>query len=247
MLCLSDIIRDHEPSLQPLLCAVEEAPTLTALLVAVWPLARVLALHVVEYVLAERARRPTAWPPCPVCGACLRSKGLVKRQVTSLFGPLQWRRRVGRCPQGCHIPSVVPLDAELEVPPSQRTSGELRGPGVCLGRVCAVCHGGDVARLVQRAAGEPSGGVGMGASGGPAGHGHAPGAGGRAGHGGAAPAGGVPGRRACRPASPARGRWSDGARAARGGNTQGQDQMARSQSGGTGPLGGSIAPGPDRS
>ena len=132
MLCLSDIIRDHEPSLQPLLCAVEEAPTLTALLVAVWPLARVLALHVVEYVLAERARRPTAWPPCPVCGACLRSKGLVKRQVTSLFGPLQWRRRVGRCPQGCHIPSVVPLDAELEVPPSQRTSGELQALGCAL-------------------------------------------------------------------------------------------------------------------
>ena len=33
MLCLTDIIRDHEPSLQPLLRAVEEAPTLTALLV----------------------------------------------------------------------------------------------------------------------------------------------------------------------------------------------------------------------
>ena len=71
MLYLTDIIRDHEPSLQPLLRAVEEAPTLTALLVAVWPLARLLAIHVVESVLAERARRPTSWPPCPVCGVCL--------------------------------------------------------------------------------------------------------------------------------------------------------------------------------
>ena len=113
MLCLTDIIRDHEPSLQPLLHAVEEAPTLTALLVAVWPLARVLAIHVVEYVLAERARRPTVWPPCPVCGACLESKGFVKRQVTSLFGPLQWRRRVGRCPKGCCSPQVAPLDDAL--------------------------------------------------------------------------------------------------------------------------------------
>lgn len=132
MLCLSDIIRDNEPSLQPLLCAVEEAPTLTALLVAVWPLARVLAIHVVESVLAERARRPTSWPPCPVCGACVQSKGFVKRQVTSLFGPLQWRRRVGRCPQGCHIPHVAPLDDELGVPPHQRTSGELQALGCAL-------------------------------------------------------------------------------------------------------------------
>ena len=132
MLCLSDIIRDHEPSLQPLLCAVEEAPTLTAVLVAVWPLARALAIHVVEYVLAERARRPTAWPPCPVCGVYLESKGFLKRQITSLFGPLQWRRRVGRCPRGCHIPSVAPLDAALGVLPHQRTSGELQALGCAL-------------------------------------------------------------------------------------------------------------------
>ncbi len=48
MLCLKDIIRDDDPSLQPLLRAVEEARTLTALLVAVWPFARVVALQVVE-------------------------------------------------------------------------------------------------------------------------------------------------------------------------------------------------------
>lgn len=132
MLCLTDIIRDHEPSLQPLLCAVEEAPTLTALLVAVWPLARLLAIHVVEAVLAERARRPTSWPPCPVCGVCLQSKGFLDHQVTSLFGLVQWRRRVGRCPQGCHIPQVAPLDAELGVSPHQRTSGELQALGCAL-------------------------------------------------------------------------------------------------------------------
>jgi hypothetical protein len=132
MLCLSNIIRDHEPSLQPLLCAVEDARTLTALLVAVWPLARAVAIHVVEYVLAERARRPTTWPPCTVCGAPLQSKGFLKRQVTSLFGPLRWHRRVGRCPQGCHIPHVAPLDDALEVSPSQRTSKELQALGCAL-------------------------------------------------------------------------------------------------------------------
>jgi len=132
MLCLRDSIRYDEPSLQPLLRAVEEAHTLTALLVAVWPLARVLALHIVESVLAERARRPTFWPPCPVCGADLQSKGFVTRQITSVFGPLQWRRRVGRCPQGCSIPQVAPLDDELEVQSSQRTSGEFQALGCAL-------------------------------------------------------------------------------------------------------------------
>ena len=100
MLCLNDSIRYDDPSLQRLLSAVEETHTLTALLLAVWPLARTLAIHIVESVLAARAQAPTCWPPCPTCGTPLRSKGFATRQVTSLFGPLRWRRRVGRCPHG---------------------------------------------------------------------------------------------------------------------------------------------------
>jgi len=132
MLCLRDSIRYDDPSLQRLLSAVEEARTLTALILAAWPLARVLAIHIVEAVLAERARRPPAWPPCPACGVSLRSKGLATRQVTSLCGPIRWRRRVGRCPQGCAIPQVAPLDEALGVQPSQRTSGELQYLGCAL-------------------------------------------------------------------------------------------------------------------
>jgi hypothetical protein len=132
MLCLSDSIRDDDPSVQRLLCMVEEAHTLTALVLAVWSLARVLAIHLVASVLAERARRPTSWPRCPQCGAGLRSQGFVKRQVLSLVGPLRWQRRVGRCPQGCETPQVAPLDAELGLPPHQRTSGELQRLGCAL-------------------------------------------------------------------------------------------------------------------
>ena len=134
MLCLLDRIRDDDPSWQQLLRAVEEAPTLTELLLAVWPLARLMAIHLVESVLAERAQRPTSWPRCPACGALLESKGFVKRQVTSLFGPIRWRRRVGRCPQGCAIGQVAPLDKELGMQPHQGTSGELQ----CLGCALAV-------------------------------------------------------------------------------------------------------------
>ena len=126
MLCLSESLRHDDPVVQQLLRPIEEAHTLTQLILAVWPLARVLALHIIEYVLTERAQRPSAWPPCPTCGTLLRSKGFAPRQLTSLFGPLRWRRRVGRCPHGCAIPQVAPLDEALGVQPQQRTSGELQ-------------------------------------------------------------------------------------------------------------------------
>ena len=134
MLGLSDSIRHDDPAVQQLLRTIEEARTLTQLILAVWPLARVLARHIVEYVLTERAQRPIAWPPCPTCGISLRRKGFAQREVTSLFGPIRWRRRVGRCPHGCVIPQVAPFDAALGVQPQQRTSGELQ----CLGCALAV-------------------------------------------------------------------------------------------------------------
>jgi hypothetical protein len=132
MLCLSDSIRYDDPAVQQLLRTIEEAHTLTQLILAVWPLARVLARHIVEYVLAERAQRPIAWPPCPTCGTALRSKGFARRELTSLFGPIRWLRRVGRCPHGCDIPQVAPLDVVLGVQPHQRTSGELQFLGCAL-------------------------------------------------------------------------------------------------------------------
>ena len=126
MLCLSDSIRHDDPCVQQLLRTTEEAQTLAQLILAVWPLARVLALHIVAYVLAERAQRPRAWPPCPTCGVPLRSKGFAQRQLMTLFGPIRWRRRVGRCPQGCALSQVAPFDEALGVQPHQRTSGELQ-------------------------------------------------------------------------------------------------------------------------
>ena len=132
MLCLMDSLRQDEPAVQRLLHAVDEAHMRTASILAVWALARVLAMHLVATVLAERALSPTFWPRCPTCGALLRSKGFVKRQVLRLFGPICWRRRVGRCPQGCATPPVAPWDAALGVRPSQRTSDELQYLGGAL-------------------------------------------------------------------------------------------------------------------
>ena len=134
MLCLSDSIRHDDPCVQPLLRTIEEAQTLAQLMLAVWPLARLMALHIVEDVLAERAQRPRAGPRGPSCGVPLRSKGFAQRQLMTLFGPIRWRRRVGRCPQGCAMPQVAPFDEALGVQPPQRTSDELQW----LGCACAV-------------------------------------------------------------------------------------------------------------
>ena len=132
MLCLHDSIRDDDPDVQCLLRAVEDALSLTVLILAAWQVARALTVRLVEAVLAERARQPTAWPPCPECGASLRSRGLASRQMMSLFGPIRWQRRIGRCPQGCASPQVAPLDDALGVQPQQRTSGELQALGCAL-------------------------------------------------------------------------------------------------------------------
>jgi hypothetical protein len=132
MLCLHDSIRDDDPSVQWLLRAVEQAPSLPALILATWQVVRSLAVHLIEAVLAERARQLTAWPPCPACGASLRSKDLARRQMMSLCGPIPWRRCVGRCPRGCDIPHVAPWDDLLGLQPPQRTSGELQALGCAL-------------------------------------------------------------------------------------------------------------------
>jgi hypothetical protein len=132
MLCLYDSIRDDDPSLQRLLHAVEDAASLTGLILAAWQVARVLTVHLVEAVLAERASQPTTWPPCPTCGASLRSKGFASRQIISLCGPIRWQRRVGRCPRGCALPQVAPFDEALGLQPQQRTSGELQYLGCAL-------------------------------------------------------------------------------------------------------------------
>jgi hypothetical protein len=63
MLCLNDSIRYDDPSLQRLLSAVAETHTLTARLVAVWPLARTLARHIVASVLAARGPGPDMLAP----------------------------------------------------------------------------------------------------------------------------------------------------------------------------------------
>jgi len=93
--------------------AVETAETLEAMMAAAWVLARALVLLLMSQVLEARAAEPVSWPDCKVCGKRLRSKGWVTRQWRGVIGRVEWRRRVGRCPSGCRIRQVAPLDQAL--------------------------------------------------------------------------------------------------------------------------------------
>jgi hypothetical protein len=119
-------VTQSDSSWQELVVAIEQAPSLAVMMLAAWRLARRLAVALVEEVLAEWAQRPTQWPPCARCGAQLESKGFVGRSLTGLIGTVRWARRVGRCPHGCQIGQVAPLDTELGLQDNQRTGVELK-------------------------------------------------------------------------------------------------------------------------
>ena len=48
-------------------------------------------------------------PARPVGPRCA-VKALPRASSRACVGPIRWRRRVGRCPQGCAIPQVAPFD-----------------------------------------------------------------------------------------------------------------------------------------
>ncbi|MEO8083649.1 MAG: ISKra4 family transposase [Ardenticatenales bacterium] len=111
--------------------ALEQAETLDAMIGAAEGAGREVARRLMEADLARRAAVPTPWGQCVECGARLQSKGLVPRKIKSSVGVLGWQRRVGRCPRGCRVGVVAPMDQKLGLVASQRTSGEL-GSRACL-------------------------------------------------------------------------------------------------------------------
>jgi hypothetical protein len=109
-----------------------QSTTLAGLVLTAWQMGMWLARAFVETELNKRAQRPEPWGQCPKCGAKLQSKGFANRQMLTLVGCVEWRRRIGRCPNRCSGPQVVPLDAELEIAPYQQTSMELMRLGCML-------------------------------------------------------------------------------------------------------------------
>jgi len=126
MSCLIDTIRETSPEWQTQVDELENAATLSLLIMAAWQLARDLAVRLVEEILAERAQVKTEWKLCPKCGQRLRSKGFKPRQLKSIIGEVKWERRLGRCANKCAIGQVAPLDKELGLSSNQKSGSGLQ-------------------------------------------------------------------------------------------------------------------------
>lgn len=133
MPCLSDILWDYDPQLQQPLARAREATSLALMVMVTWQVVRRLGVVLIEEALRVRAEQPTSWSVCPSCGRRLRSKGMRKRVLRTLFGKIQWYRRVGRCPNGCAGSPSVPLDEALGIEAHQRLGHEVQWMSALLG------------------------------------------------------------------------------------------------------------------
>ena len=129
---LSEMVCECDPRWQEAMTRVREAKSLALMVMAVWVVVRLLAVRLLEEELALRAEAPVRWPACEHCGRRRHSKGFRERRGGTLFGPIRWRRRVGRCPQGCVGSVVAPLDEALGLLPHQRTGAEVQWMGCLL-------------------------------------------------------------------------------------------------------------------
>ncbi len=132
MTALIKIISEEEPIVQKQLEEVEKATSVCKMIMAAWKLGQMLMVMLVEEILAQRAKEKTQWPNCEKCGNQLQSKGFVERQILCILGTIRWKRRIGRCPKGCHIGQIAPLDEQLAIAPHQQTSMELKKIGSSL-------------------------------------------------------------------------------------------------------------------
>ena len=132
MTTLKRIISEAEPELQKKFEEVKNGVSLSIIIMAAFQLGRMLMVMLVEEIIANRAKEKTNWPNCEKCGKRLQSKGFAERQIQSVLGTIRWERRVGRCPKGCQIGQIAPLDEELGIEPYQQTSMELKKIGSSL-------------------------------------------------------------------------------------------------------------------
>ena len=68
MSCLAEIILETKPEYRGLLDDISGETTLSLMILAAWQLARILAVQLVEEMLAKSAQAKTKWGTCPKCG-----------------------------------------------------------------------------------------------------------------------------------------------------------------------------------
>ncbi len=112
--------------LHELLKRVKTSITLKDVVTSSFALGLAIAVIIASDVLSDRGRLKRTHPHCPHCTAPLESKGLLPRQIKTLIGSIRWKRRAWRCPKGCKIGQITPLDEELNLQPNQRFSDDLK-------------------------------------------------------------------------------------------------------------------------
>lgn len=132
MLTLGPSVRPDTSEWQYFHEQLQASTTLASLVLAAWQMGLWLAKTLVEQQLDERAKRPQVWETCTQCGHRLQSKGFVSRRMLTLVGWVEWKRRVGRCPNRCPGSYSTPLDDVLAITPYQQTSIELMRLGCLL-------------------------------------------------------------------------------------------------------------------
>lgn len=132
MLTLRTANEVDDRELRPLYEKLQTSLTLASLVLAAWQLGLWFARKLVEQQLQERAQAPQAWSHCATCGSRLESKGFVPRRMLTLVGWVEWRRRVGRCPNRCAGSHATPFDAVLGIIAYQQASVELMRLGCLL-------------------------------------------------------------------------------------------------------------------
>jgi hypothetical protein len=122
---LSEVWSNHKDSL-------EKAQSLVELVYATLGIVWFLARSILQAELNQRGSQPREKPACQCCGRALQSKGLHSRQIHTLFGTIEWKRRVLRCGHGCHDSQRIPSDEALGIAPYEQTSWEVKRLGCLL-------------------------------------------------------------------------------------------------------------------
>ena len=108
--CLHDTIHDDDPAVQRFLSAVER-PLPDRVNPGAWQVARVLTIHLVEAVLAERASTQHTGPAARSVGQACAVR-LCKAPDYQPLGPIQWGEGRTVSPW-VETPQVAPLDEAL--------------------------------------------------------------------------------------------------------------------------------------
>jgi hypothetical protein len=123
---LVKIAQENREALQSAMANIEQAQRLCALVTAVLVFVRQLGVLLAQEELRRRAQARVEWPLCPHCGTRLESRGRVRREIWTLLGLVAWFRKVGRCPKGCAVGHIAPMDEVLGLLPRQKTCASVQ-------------------------------------------------------------------------------------------------------------------------